>query len=44
MTILKYLSKRWHKEVTRQNFYPCTNYMGEVVYVSEDGRYKYYKD
>lgn len=44
MTILKYGSKRWEKEIARQNFYPQTNYMGEVVYVSEDGRYKYYKD
>lgn len=44
MVTLIYGSKRWLKEIKRQNFYPCTNYMGEVVYVSEDGKFKYYKD
>lgn len=44
MTILVYKSKSWEKEIARQNFYPCTNYLGEIVYVSEDGRFKYYKD
>lgn len=44
METLVYGSKKWHKIVAMYNFYPCTNGMGVVVYVSENGRYKYYKD